>query len=232
MTKWLLGAVGAGAALVLSIAALPSEPSPALAAGVSQRSAEPTATTATTAIPVAPTATTTTTATPTATAPDRFATRDAIEATTDLKALQQVDITKDGYVAAAAIARIGKLASTASTGDQRDAIRTLDRWLRDESKRNAPEATGNVSIIVDALEETKSSDAIAPLVSALDSHTLPLHIETRIVQALTTLNAKSAAPSVERFAKRVEALTPSDEFEKALASEASSAASSALSQWR
>lgn len=61
-------------------------------------------------------------------------------------------------------------------------------------------AVGNVSIVIDALESTKSSEAIAPLIAALDSGKQPLHIETRIVDALIALRATGATASVERFA--------------------------------
>jgi hypothetical protein len=227
MSRVLLGVVASGAAVVLSIAMLPSRAATPIAA--------PIATVAPTAVTAQPTTTTTIAPKPTvASTPvpyDRFAHREQIE-NADLAALQAVDITKDGYVAASAIARLGKLAAAAPIKEQRDAIRTLDLWLRQESKRGAQESIGNVSIIVDALEETKSNEAIAPLVSALDSMTLPLHIETRIVEALTTLQAKSAVSSIERFKKRVAGTTPGDDFEKELTAEAMATADNALSALR
>ncbi len=170
-------------------------------------------------------------------ATDPFVRRDAIEkaiARKDVSALpkiQAVDLTQDGYVAASAIDAVGKLGAIASPAAKTDAVRTLDKWLKQESKRAAPEALGNASIAVDALADTKSNEAIAPLVSALDGASLPLHIETRNVQALDSLDAKSAAPSVARFAARVSKLTPADDFEKALAAEALQAANDALTKW-
>ena len=169
---------------------------------------------------------------------DRFAHREDIEAAvarkdvSALAELQKIELAKDGYVAAAAIAGVGKLAALAPEAEKREAIKTLDRWLKQETARRAPESVGNVSIVVDALEATKSEQAIGPLVSALDAANQPLHIETRIVEALIALHARTAIASVERFAKRVSTLQPHDDFEKSLALEATAAANTALSEWR
>lgn len=168
---------------------------------------------------------------------DPFERRDAIEKAiarkdvSALPAIMAVDLTQNGYVAASAIDAVGKLGALAEPAARSEAVKTLDRWLRQESKRNAQEALGNASIAVDALAETKSAEAVAPLVSALDAATLPLHIETRIVESLDALGAKSAAPSVARFAARVSALKPADDFEAALATEALAAANAALAKW-
>jgi len=169
---------------------------------------------------------------------DPFAQREAIAASLarkDVSALpdiERVDITKNGYVAAAAIDAVGKLGAIAPEPARTEAVRTLHRWLKQESKRTTNDAAGNVSILVDSLADTHSSEAIAPLVEALDSTTQPLHIETRIVEALVALDAKTAAPSVERFAARVRARTPADDFERELAKEALAAADAALAKWR
>jgi hypothetical protein len=149
-----------------------------------------------------------------------------------LPAIEKVDLTKDAHVAAAAIDAVGKLAATAPEPAKKEAVRTLSDWLRQESKRETNDAKGNVSILVDSLADTGSDEAIKPLVDALDSARYPLHIETRIVQSLERLDAKTAAPSVERFAARVSKLAPIDEMEKALAKEAIDEANAALAKWK
>lgn len=149
-----------------------------------------------------------------------------------LPSIERVDLTKDGHVAAAAIDAVGKLAADAPEPAQKEAVRQLADWLRQESKRTTNDAKGNVSILVDSLADTGSDEAIKPLVEALDSASYPLHIETRIVQSLERLDAKSAAPSVERFAARVGKLTPTDEMDKALAKEAIDEANAALAKWK
>lgn len=144
-----------------------------------------------------------------------------------LASLQQIDLTRDGYVAAAAIDAVGKLAALAPEKEKREAVATLAKWLRDETVRKTADAAGNVSIAVDALENTKSDAAIAPLVAALDRAELPLHVETRIVEALTTLRATTSVASIDRFAVRAAARSSSDDFDKALVTEALAAAATA-----
>lgn len=170
--------------------------------------------------------------------PDPFVRRSAIEAalarkdTSALPTIARVDLTENGYVAASAIDATGKLAALASEPEKRDAVRTLRGWLEQETRRKSRDAMGNTSILVDSLADTRSPEAIPPLVAALDSASLPLHIETRIVDALAALDAKQAAPSVERFVARVTALKPSDEMQQALAKEAIETANAALAKWR
>ncbi|MGZ3478259.1 MAG: hypothetical protein ACXVCJ_27425 [Polyangiales bacterium] len=180
-------------------------------------------------------------ASPTASATEKTAdalSREGIEAAvmakdpSALPSIEKVDLTKDGHVAAAAIDAVGKLAAMAPEPAKKEAVRTLADWLRQESKRGTNDAKGNVSILVDSLADTGSDEAIKPLVDALDSASYPLHIETRIVQSLERLDAKSAAPSVERFAARVGKLAPTDEMEKALAKEAVDEANAALAKWK
>lgn len=231
-------AVVAAAALAIVVAILvmrgPSAPAPVSTANAAEV-AEATTPVVTTALPGAPPAAaapTTTTPTTTTAAPvasyDPFAHREEIEAivargdVSALPELQEIDLTKDGYVAAAAIDAVGKLAALAPEKEKREAIGTLGKWLQQEGKGKTAAAKGNVSILVDALEETKSKDAAAPLIAMLDGATQPLHIETRIVQALNALGVKS--PAIARFAARVSAMQPQDEFEKALVQEALEAA--------
>jgi len=173
---------------------------------------------------------------------DPFVRRKAIEDAvvakdvTALAELYQVDLAANGYVAAAAIDGVGKLAALLPMAERKEAIRTLDRWLRAESQRDAKEAVGNASIAVDALGETKSKDAVTPLIDALDGGRLPLHVQTRIVEVLGTLDDPRAAPSVQRFLSRVEAeakkLTDaSDALERELLTEAKAAGDAALARW-
>lgn len=173
---------------------------------------------------------------------DPFVRRKAIDdavAAKDVGALAElyrVDLAANGYVAAAAIDGVGKLAALLPMAERKEAIRTLDRWLRAESVRDAKEAVGNASIAVDALGETKSKDAVPPLMDALDGGKLPLHVQTRIVQVLDTLDDPRAAPSVQRFLARVEVeakkLTDaSDALERELLTEAKAAADAVLARW-
>jgi hypothetical protein len=171
---------------------------------------------------------------------DPFAEREAIVAAVERKdvsmlpTLAKTDLAKNGYVAAAAIDAVGKLAAIAPEPARHDAVETLKRWLKDETARGktANDAIGNTSLIVDALKTSGSPEAAAPLIAALDAGDQPLHIETRIVQTLDAMDAKSAAPVVEKFATRVKSLTPHEELERELQKEALEAADAALAKWR
>ncbi len=171
-------------------------------------------------------------------ASDPFVRRAAIEAAlakrdvTALPRILQVDLTQNGYEAAAAIDATGKLAAMAPEPAKRAAVKTLGKWLKQESARTSNDAKGNVPIAVEALGDTKSSDAIAPLVEMLDSASQPLNVETLIVDQLQTLNARSATASVERFVVRVRAKQPQDQLERDLIDEALAAANAALAKWR
>jgi len=239
--KKVLVVLGAVVAIAMLIVALRTE-----STSVPQAHAEEVATTAAAPPPpvvtapvaapsVVATGVASTTTTPAPAANDPNARREEIEAiaargdVSALPELMKTDLTADGYVAAAAIIAVGKLAALAPEKEKREAVAQLGKWLRDESKRKA---LGNVSIVVDALQDSKSDAAIAPLVSALDSAAQPLHIETRMVEALTALDASSAAPSVERWMGRVKALQPQDDFDKELAAEALAAGGVALKKWR
>ena len=171
---------------------------------------------------------------------DRFAAREAIEAAvakndlSALPAIEQTDLTQDGYLAASAIDAVGNLGSIAPEPQKAEAVRTLTRWLEQETRRSAagaPGAAGNVSILVESLADTKSRDAIAPLVAALDAGTYPLEVQTSIVQSLDALDARTAAGSVERFIARVRALSPRDDLERELSKEALATAQALVDKW-
>lgn len=243
--KKLLVAVAAAVAIVALIL-LMRGPTPEAVTAANAAEAAPTPTQTTAPVvplpPPPPAATVTATATtapltapPDEEVPPAFAAKreeiEAIAARGDVSKLPELlktDITDNGYVAAATIDAVGKLAALAPEKEKKEAVGQLGKWLKSETKRKAPESMGNVSIIVDAMQDSKSDAAIAPLVEALDSAQQPLHIETRIVEALSSLNATSAVPSIERFAGRVRALQPQDEFQKELAAEALVAADAAV----
>ncbi len=160
--------------------------------------------------------------------------RDAIEsalARKDISALpvlEVVDLTKNGYVAASAISAVATLAPLAPEADRLRAIATLARWLSQENARKTPDARGNVSILVDALGDTKSKEAAAPLIATLDVGDQPIHLETRIVQVLGQLGDKSAEASVQRWVTRVAAKTAADDYERELIREALAAGAATL----
>jgi hypothetical protein len=119
--------------------------------------------------------------------------------------LGSVDIASDGYVAAAAIRALGDLATTAPKAERGVAVGTLASWLT-KSQALGEAGYGNVSLIVDALADSGALDAVAPLSRALDSEHLPLHLETRTVQALTAIGDPSSIGAVQRFGDRLDVM--------------------------
>ena len=142
-----------------------------------------------------------------------------------LTALAAVPLDEDGYVAAAAIRALGNLATEAAPAGKELALRTLTTHLARERQRASTDtlARGNVSLLVDALADTGSPTAVASLSEALDAGSLPLHQETRIVEALTALGDPSGLRAVERFRARLERELPQDPSSLELHREASGA---------
>jgi hypothetical protein len=170
--------------------------------------------------------------------PDAFVRRAAIDRavqqgdTSVLARLQAVDLTVDGYEAAAAIAGVGKLTALLPEAERKAPVATLAKWLAQESRREAPGAMGNAITAIESLGETRSREAVGPLVLALDGERLPLNVETTIVQTLVELDAREAAPSVARFHARTSKRVGADDLERALIAEGLAAAQAALAKWK
>lgn len=149
--------------------------------------------------------------------------------TDTLTALAAVPLDQDGYVAAAAIRALGNLATEATPAGKDLALRTLTTHLAEERERATGDtlARGNVSLLIDALADTGSPAAVSALCAALDAESLPLHQETRIVEALTALGDPSGLRAVESFRARIESEHPQDPASIELRSEALLAATRA-----
>jgi hypothetical protein len=139
-----------------------------------------------------------------------------------LTALAAVPLDQDGYVAAAAIRALGDLATEADPAGKTLALRALTTHLTRERQRASTDtlARGNVSLLVDALADTGSPAAVLGLCAALDAGTLPLHQETRIVEALTALGDPSGLRAIESFRARIERENPQELSSLELRSEA------------
>ncbi len=165
---------------------------------------------------------------------DRAERIDAVEAaqrahlTSALPDLERVDLARDPDAAPTVIRAVASLAKDASPSEHDKAAQTLSSWLVSERGRESPEATGNVSMLVEALGDAGGRDAVRALASALDAGDLPLYVETLDVQALGALGDKTAWPAVARFAARVAALHPTEGIDEELRNEAAQAAGDAL----
>ena len=151
----------------------------------------------------------------------------------DPNALEQLSATNmagDGYVAAKAIKAVAELGASGDAAQRERAAHRLATWFDSERKREAPEALGNVSILAEEMGNVRSKRATESLVKALDDGTLPLHVETRIVQSLAQNGASESIPALKRFADRIPNPTGADKLDDALRSEARAAVAAATAQ--
>ena len=115
----------------------------------------------------------------------------------------------------------------ARSDDRDEAARTLARWLREETARDAADARGNVPNLIEALGEVGNEIASSALVDALEDERHDLASKTLIVQQLARLDhgdRERALPAVMRFARDTEDAPVHDDFEAALRREALAAA--------
>lgn len=153
----------------------------------------------------------------------------AARATNALPLLVKVRLPDAPHTAPTVIAAIATLGNELPPRERREPALTLVKWLHDESRRDGRDAAGNTSVLIDALADTKQREAIEALAAVLDDEVLPLHQETLAVQRLAELGSPLARRPIERFAARVEAMTPKEDDE-GLRREALSAARDALAR--
>ncbi|MBS2018411.1 MAG: hypothetical protein JST00_36435 [Deltaproteobacteria bacterium] len=151
--------------------------------------------------------------------------------TTDVATLSdlvKVDIARDPDVAPTVIHTVSLLGASGDEAKRGEASSALTRWLHQETKRDAPDAPGNVSNLVEALGDLGGRDAVDALVASLDRGELPLHVQTLAVQKLGECGDTRARPAVERFEARTRALPPGEGIEAELRTEALDAARQTL----
>ena len=133
----------------------------------------------------------------------------------------------------AIVKSIGYLATMASPAARDAATARVGKVLLEGARvaESDPGALGGTLAAVDALADTGSAAAIEPLVKALDTERLPLPVCTKIVEALSAVEAIGARGSIERFERRVATLpTTTEPFEQALRDEALAATKEALAR--
>jgi hypothetical protein len=135
-----------------------------------------------------------------------------------LPVLEALALPADPEAAPTIIRAVAALGREARGGEQRRAAETLGAWLGSESQRDAADARGNVSVLVDALGDLGGADAARALASALDSDALPLHVQTLAAQRLTALD--DGSPALAHYAARVRALPPAEGIDELLRQEA------------
>lgn len=144
--------------------------------------------------------------------------------------LEKFELARDPATAPTVIHTIALLGASAEGPKREEAAGTLQRWLRDELRREGPDVPGNVSNIVEALGDVGGARAVDALVAALDQATIALHVQTLAVMKLGELGDPRARGAVERFATRVAALPASEGIDEELRVEAIAAARTTLSR--
>ncbi len=144
--------------------------------------------------------------------------------------LEKFELARDPATAPTVIHTIALLGASAEGPKREEAAGTLQRWLRDELRREGPDVVGNVSNIVEALGDVGGTRAVDALVAALDQATIALHVQTLAVMKLGELGDPRARGAVERFATRVAALPVSEGIDEELRVEAIAAARTTLSR--
>jgi hypothetical protein len=147
-----------------------------------------------------------------------------------LPALENADLRKDGYVAAAVIRAVADLGAEASPALRDGAARTLARWLDEERSRDTIDAFGNVSLLTEALGQSRSAAAVPALTRMLDDGEQPLFVETLAVQSLGALGSPDARDAVLRFAAKVASATSEEGLDAELRQEARAATSDTLAR--
>jgi hypothetical protein len=137
-----------------------------------------------------------------------------------LPVLEAVALPGDPAAAPTIIRAVAALGREAGGGEQHRAAQTLGAWLGAESQRDAADARGNVSVLVDALGDLGGPDAAGALASALDTGALPLHVQTLAAQRLTALDDAAGSPALAQYAARVRALPPAEGIDELLRQEA------------
>jgi HEAT repeat protein len=151
----------------------------------------------------------------------------AIETLDDL---EKFELARDPEAAPTVIHGVALLGASAEGKKRDEAAGTLARWLRDERRREGPDAVGNVSNLVEALGDVGGREAVDALTAALDRGDLALHVETLAVMKLGELGDARARASVERFARRASALPPAEGIDEELRVEAIAAARTTLTK--
>jgi hypothetical protein len=127
----------------------------------------------------------------------------------DVERLLRIDPASDPRETSEAISRLGAVAAGSDRRSRDRIAGVLARWLGDETRRDDPAARGHVSHLVDALADTGSTEAVAPLTALLAQPGIPLHVKTRAVDSLSAL-AAGGAKEIAAFGASLGAPSPED----------------------
>ena len=146
----------------------------------------------------------------------------------EIARLETLDLGAVPDEAPNAIHDLAALAHDAGRGERDDAARTLTRWLREETRRDTPDARGNVPNLIEALGALGGDIAVDTLVDALADERHDLALKTLAVQQLGALaeahGDARALRAIDRFTLVAENTAVRDDLDAELRAEAISAA--------
>jgi len=140
------------------------------------------------------------------------------------------ELPRDPELAPTLIEVSAQLAARAAPPQRAAALDQLGRWLHEESARDANDARGNVSVLVETLSKWDGQDAVPVLTETLRSERIALQAQTLAVQGLGRLRAGSARAALTTFRARIAGAPAPGGFELELQQEALQAADRALAR--
>lgn len=144
--------------------------------------------------------------------------------------LLDTDLARIPEAASGVIQAVAAYAARGTASEQTQAVRTLGRWLSEDTGRPGVYAAANMPTLVEALAEVGGTGAREALVSLLESGKAELSVETLAVQKLAPVGVASERAAVTHFLDRVRSLPEAQGIERELQAEAIEAGVEALKE--
>jgi hypothetical protein len=152
----------------------------------------------------------------------------ARRATSAIGTLAAMDIHATEGIAPSIIHALGRLGEMGDGDERRSAVDRLLALLDHEKRRNAPDSSGNLLHIYEALGATGDSRAAPTLERELEDDRVGIAPKVVIVQALARIGAPSSRPVVVRARSGVAAIEGGDAYEMELRQDLLNAMDTAL----
>ena len=120
-----------------------------------------------------------------------------------LPELLKSDLTRDPEVAPTLIQVTSQLAQRSPLRERGAAAEQMSSWLRSEGARDANDARGNVSMLVESLSSLNSPKTQGALIEVLHSEKLPLNVQTLAVDGLSHFTSPESKVALEQFREQL-----------------------------
>ena len=146
-----------------------------------------------------------------------------------LPELLKSDLARDPDTAPTLIQVTSQLAAKGSLQERGMAAEQMSSWLKTETAREADDARGNVSMLVEQLSSLNSPKTQQALIDALQNDKVPLHVQTLAVDGLSHFTSPETKVALEKFRDQL-AQGKREGFEAELQQEAQQATDRALAR--